>query len=95
MGILEPREIDDQELVWHCPTCTTYPREEDVEQVTVCGDCGETIQQLTSGDESWDFCEPCQQIEMKVEYVDECCECGTRLDEPTLEEAPELEPIID
>lgn len=34
-----------------------------LEPVRVCSDCGEEIQGKSAGDESWDWCESCQQVE--------------------------------
>jgi hypothetical protein len=39
------------------------------EDIRVCSHCGEEINVVSSGDESWDWCENCQQFEGPTHYV--------------------------
>lgn len=40
-----------------------------LEEIRVCSECGEAIECKSAGDESWDWCEGCQQLEGRTEYV--------------------------
>lgn len=40
-----------------------------LEEITVCSNCDEEIRTLTSGDEIWNYCEPCQQVEGDTETI--------------------------
>jgi formamidopyrimidine-DNA glycosylase len=35
----------------------------------VCSECSEEIQAVSAGDESWDWCESCQQVEGDTETI--------------------------
>ena len=47
------------------------PAVEGEETFRACADCLEEIKVISAGDESWDFCEACCQVEGNTCYVNE------------------------
>lgn len=40
-------------------------------EIHVCSQCYEQISGLSAGDEGWNYCEGCQQVEGETEYITE------------------------
>lgn len=53
------------------PTPGPRMAREDEEVFRVCADCLEEISGISAGDESWDYCEGCNQTEGPTCYVTE------------------------